>query len=96
MKDLFLNRRIHTAMCFSQETQERKYNVSFSGVAKTVVICPKLEPLLYTVIQKKGYFPRYQCKILCAYIKILRGIFIFDDIQTILLVENDVIQKINQ
>ena len=33
---------------------------------------------------------------LCAYIKILQGVFIFDDIQTILLVENDVIQKINQ
>ena len=83
-------------MCFSQEGQERKYNVCFSGVAKTVVICLKLEPLLYMVIQKKGYFPRCQCKILCAYIKILRGVFIFDDIQTILLVENDVIQKINQ
>ena len=48
------------------------------------------------VIQKKGYSPRCQCKILCAYIKILRGVFIFDDIQTILLVENDLIQKINQ
>ena len=83
-------------MCFSQETQERKNNVSFSGVAKTVVICPKLEPLLYMVIQKKGYFPRCQCKILCAYIQILRDVFIFDEIQTIILVENDVIQKINQ
>ena len=82
-------------MCFSQEGQERKY-VCFSSVAKTVVICLKLEPLLYMVIQKKGYFPRCQCKILCAYIKILRGVFIFDDIQTILLVKNDVIQKINQ
>ena len=83
-------------MCFSQETQERKNNVSFSGVAKTVVICPKLEPLLYMVIQKKGYFPRCQCNVLCAYIKILRSSFIFDDIQTILFVENDVIQKTNQ
>ena len=33
---------------------------------------------------------------LCAYIKLLRGVFIFDDIQTILLVENNVIQKTNQ
>ena len=48
------------------------------------------------VIQKKGYFPRCQCKILCAYIQILRDVFIFDEIQTIILVENDVIQKINQ
>ena len=81
VKDLFLNRRIHTAMCFNQEGQERKYDVCFSGFAKAVVICPKSEPLLYMVIQKKGYFPKYQCKILCAYIKILRGVFIFDDIK---------------
>ena len=83
-------------MYFIQEGQERKYKVCFSGVAKTVVICPKLEPLLYMVIQKKGYFPRCQCNVLCAYIKLLRGVFIFDDMQTILLVENNVIQKTNQ
>ena len=45
---------------------------------------------------KERLFSQMSMQRLCAYIKLLRGVFIFDDIQTILLVENNVIQKTNQ